>query len=94
MKVQEKIEEILKDYDTNQITIGTIGSHSALNIFKGAKEVGFRTICLCKEEDAITYRRFPVADEILILEDFKELLNSEIQEKLRRLNVIVRLMFR
>jgi len=89
MKVQEKIEEILKDYDTNQITIGTIGSHSALNIFKGAKEVGFRTICLCKEEDAITYRRFPVADEILILEDFKELLNSEIQVKLRRLNTIL-----
>ncbi|MFX1519311.1 MAG: formate--phosphoribosylaminoimidazolecarboxamide ligase [Promethearchaeota archaeon] len=84
-----KVQDILKDYDTNQITIGTIGSHSALNIFKGAKEEGFRTICLCKEEDAITYRRFPVADEILILGDFKELLNSEIQEKLRRLNTIL-----
>jgi 5-formaminoimidazole-4-carboxamide-1-(beta)-D-ribofuranosyl 5'-monophosphate synthetase len=89
MKVQKKIEELLRDYDTDQITIGTIGSHSALNIFKGAKEEGFRTICLCKEKDAITYRRFPVADEILILEDFKELLNSEVQEKLRRLNTIL-----
>ena len=84
-----KVQEILKDYDTNQITIGTIGSHSALNIFKGAKEEGFRTICLCKEEDQITYQRFSVADEILILEDFKELLNSEVQEKLRRLNTIL-----
>jgi 5-formaminoimidazole-4-carboxamide-1-(beta)-D-ribofuranosyl 5'-monophosphate synthetase len=89
MKVQKKIEELLRDYDTNQITIGTIGSHSALNIFKGAKEEGFRTICLCKEKDVITYRRFPVADEILILENFKELLSSKVQEKLRRLNTIL-----
>ena len=84
-----EINEIIQDYEMNKITIGTIGSHSALNIFKGAKEEGFRTVCLCREEDKITYQRFQVADEILIVEDFKELLTNEVQEKLRRLNTIL-----
>ncbi|PKP54408.1 MAG: 5-formaminoimidazole-4-carboxamide-1-(beta)-D-ribofuranosyl 5'-monophosphate synthetase, partial [Candidatus Altiarchaeales archaeon HGW-Altiarchaeales-3] len=33
-----KITEILKNYNKEDITIGTIGSHTALQIMKGARD--------------------------------------------------------
>ena len=83
------IEEILNGYDKEKIAIGTIGSHSALNIFKGAKDEGLRTVCVCKKIDEIVYRRFPVTDEIILVKNFRELLDDKVQEKLRRLNTIL-----
>ena len=83
------IGKILQKYDPKKLAIGTLGSHSSLNIFKGAKEEGFRTVCICKEKDAIMYRKYPLADELIIVKDFTELLNEQLQEKLRSLNVIL-----
>ena len=83
------IAKILAGYDLNNIAIGTLGSHSALNIFKGAKDEGFKTVCICREKDAITYRKFPLADEIIIVDEFSELLDESLQEKLRKLNVVL-----
>lgn len=80
---------LLQSYQKNEITIGTIGSHSALNIFKGAKEEGFRTVCICKKENAILYKKFPLVDELIIVNEFNELLTKSLQEKLQRLNVIL-----
>jgi 5-formaminoimidazole-4-carboxamide-1-(beta)-D-ribofuranosyl 5'-monophosphate synthetase len=62
MITSEEIGKILDKYDLNKIAIGTLGSHSSLNIFKGAKEEGFRTVCVCKEKDAIMYKKFPLVD--------------------------------
>ena len=81
--------KILDKYDTSKLSIGTLGSHSSLNIFKGAKEEGFRTVCICKEKDAIMYKKFPLVDELIIVKDFTELLNESLQEKLRKLNVVL-----
>jgi 5-formaminoimidazole-4-carboxamide-1-(beta)-D-ribofuranosyl 5'-monophosphate synthetase len=81
--------KILEKYDTSKLAIGTLGSHSSLNIFKGAKEEGFRTVCICKEKDAIMYQKFPLVDELIIVKDFTELLSESLQEKLRRLNVVL-----
>jgi 5-formaminoimidazole-4-carboxamide-1-(beta)-D-ribofuranosyl 5'-monophosphate synthetase len=83
------IGTIIEKYDQNKIAIGTLGSHSSLNIFKGAKEEGFRTVCICKEKDAIMYQKYPLADEIIIVKDFTELLNPALQERLRKLNVVL-----
>ncbi len=85
----QDMAKILEKYDTGKLAIGTLGSHSSLNIFKGAKEEGFRTVCICKEKDAIMYKKFPLADEIILVKDFTELLSEKLQEKLRRLNVIL-----
>ncbi len=84
-----EIDRILDSYNKNEITIGTIGSHSALNIFKGAKDEGLRTVCVCKKDDEIVYRRFPVTDEIILVKDFGELLDEAVQERLRALNTIL-----
>ncbi len=84
-----EINDILGEYDRKNITVGTLGSHSALNIFKGAKEEGFNTVCVCKKKSEIVYKRFPLADQILIVEDFGELLDDKVQNKLRQENTIL-----
>src|SRR3972149_11182586 len=89
MITSEEIAKVLDKYDLRKIAIGTLGSHSALNIFKGAKEEGFRTVCICKEKDAIMYKKFPLVDEMIFVKDFTELLSEALQEKLRRLNVVL-----
>lgn len=81
--------KILEKYDQTKIAIGTLGSHSSLNIFKGAKEEGFRTVCVCKEKDAIMYQKFPLVDELIVVKDFTELLTKPLQERLRKLNVVL-----
>jgi 5-formaminoimidazole-4-carboxamide-1-(beta)-D-ribofuranosyl 5'-monophosphate synthetase len=83
------ISKIIEEYDKDKIAIGTLGSHSSLNIFKGAKEEGLRTVCICKEKDAIMYQKYPLVDELIIVKDFTELLNPKMQERLRKLNVVL-----
>ncbi len=83
------IAEILGRYKPRNLAIATLGSHSSLNIFKGAKEEGFRTVCICKPKDVILYKKFPLVDDLLTVEDFTELLDEKLQEKLLKLNAIL-----
>jgi len=85
----QDIQKITEKYDKSKIAVCTLGSHSSLNIFKGAKEEGLRTVCICKEKDAIMYKKYPVVDELIIVNDFTELLNENLQERLRSLNAIL-----
>jgi 5-formaminoimidazole-4-carboxamide-1-(beta)-D-ribofuranosyl 5'-monophosphate synthetase len=84
-----EIDNILSDYDKKKVTIGTLGSHSALNIFKGAKEEGFNTVCVCKKECEIVYKRFPLADQLITVTDYVNLLDDSIQRQLKKLNTIL-----
>lgn len=84
-----EIGGILSEYDLSNLAIGTLGSHSALNIFKGAREEGIKTVCVCRETDAILYERFSLADDLILVKDFVEVLNEDVQEKLRHLNAIL-----
>jgi 5-formaminoimidazole-4-carboxamide-1-(beta)-D-ribofuranosyl 5'-monophosphate synthetase len=83
------VGKIIEKYAQSKLSIGTLGSHSSLNIFKGAKEEGFRTVCICKEKDAIMYQKYPLVDELIIVKDFTELLSEQLQERLRKLNVVL-----
>ena len=89
MITKNEVDKVLNAYDKNKITVGTLGSHSALNIFKGAKEEGFDTVCVCKKKSEIVYKRFPVADQIMTVEDFGELLDEKVQSKLKKQNTIL-----
>ncbi len=86
---KDEIDDVLGKYDKDKIAIGTLGSHSALNIFKGTREEGLRTVCICKKGDEIVYRKFPLADDIIPVSDFRELLDDKVQEQLRELNTIL-----
>jgi 5-formaminoimidazole-4-carboxamide-1-(beta)-D-ribofuranosyl 5'-monophosphate synthetase len=83
------VAKIIDEYDQTKLSIATLGSHSSLNIFKGAKEEGFKTVCICKEKDAIMYQKYPLVDELIIVKDFTELLNQKLQERLRQLNAVL-----
>ena len=86
---KEEIEALVERYNLEKVSIGTLGSHSALNIFKGAKEEGFRTVCICTRSREIVYRKFQLVDEFIFVEKFSDLLNKEVQERLRELNTIL-----
>lgn len=86
---QSEMLDLLKKYDKSKITIATLGSHSALQILKGAKEEGFRTLVICRERRDVTYRRFRVADEIVVLKDYKDVLKEDLLAKLRKMNCLL-----
>jgi 5-formaminoimidazole-4-carboxamide-1-(beta)-D-ribofuranosyl 5'-monophosphate synthetase len=63
-------------------TIATIGSHSALQILKGAKDEGLRTLLLCLKGREGLYERFGLADSMITIKNVEDLLDPKIQEKL------------
>ncbi len=88
MKLRDS-EELIQGYDLDKVTIGTLGSHSALNILKGAGDEGFKTVCVSRPDLAVIYERFSVADEIITVSDFKDLLDEKIQRFLLDRNTIM-----
>ncbi|RLI76392.1 formate--phosphoribosylaminoimidazolecarboxamide ligase [Archaeoglobales archaeon] len=87
--MRDKILSTLENYDKDKIHIATLGSHSALNILKGAKDEGFNTICICRDKERIIYESFGVADEIIPIKDYPDLLEERLQNKLISMNVIL-----
>jgi 5-formaminoimidazole-4-carboxamide-1-(beta)-D-ribofuranosyl 5'-monophosphate synthetase len=86
----QQIASIVDRYDLSGITVGTIGSHSALEIMDGAKDENMKTVCICQKGRDLPYRRFKrLADEIVLLDKFSDIMNRENQEKLRWLNTIM-----
>ena len=68
-------------------TIATLGSHSALQILKGAKDEGFKTLIVVKKDREEFYKSFPFIDEFMVLSDFSEF--PSIEKKLIEKNVIL-----
>lgn len=68
-------------------TIGTLGSHSALQILKGAKDEGFRTLVICQRNRSQAYKSFQVADEIVEVDSYSEL--QDLEQRLIKQKVIL-----
>lgn len=83
------INGVLDGYD--DVTIGVVCSHSALQLIHGANLEGFKTIGICTEERKRAYSAFPKArpDEFIIVDKFSDILEEEYQEKLREENVVM-----
>ena len=70
--------------------MAVIGSHSALEIMDGAKDEGLRTVCICQKGRELPYVRFKrLADKIILVDKFSDMVFKENQDKLRELNSIV-----
>ena len=52
---RKQIVEIAENYYTDEIQIGTVASHSALDVFDGAVEEGFKTFAVCQAGRDKTY---------------------------------------
>ena len=96
----QKIQEVLKGYDLSQITIGVLGGHSALDVCRGAKKYGFRTVAVCQKGRGKTYSKFyksrqglfqqniGCVDHVIEVDKFADVVKPEVQEQLRALNTI------
>lgn len=81
--------DFLFDVELEHITIGTIASHSALDIFDGAKEEGFHTVAICESGREKTYvRHGRIIDNYLFLEKFEHVLTDESQKNLKEMSTI------
>ena len=86
----DTISQIIRDYDVKNIHLAVIGSHSALEIMDGAKDEGLRTVCICQKGRELPYLRFKrLADEIILVDKFSDLLFKENQNKLKEINSII-----
>jgi len=92
---KEQIDGLLKNYNLGDITIGALGSHSALDICKGAKGYEFKTIVVCQHGREKTYNKYyksskglGVVDETIILDKFSDIVNDKILKELQQRNTI------
>ena len=80
--------------------IGVLGTHSALEVCRGAKDEGFKTVVICQKGREKTYSKYFISrerfgkevgiiDEVIILERFRDIARDEVQEELRRKNTIL-----
>jgi 5-formaminoimidazole-4-carboxamide-1-(beta)-D-ribofuranosyl 5'-monophosphate synthetase len=71
-----------KVIDSNDYSISTLGSHCSLQVLKGAKDEGFKTLLICEKKRSNLYKRFDFIDELFFLDNFQDLLGKDIQNKL------------
>lgn len=98
---RKRIIEIIEDYDTDNLVIGSVASHSALDIFDGAVEEGFRTFAVCQQGRDRTYTEYfrsqrdaqgnvvrGIVDGSMCLKKFSDVLDTDNQKKLCDNNVL------
>ena len=88
--MNSKIKQRIAEYDSNNIRIGVLGSHSALEIASGAKQEGFETVVVCQKGRDKTYTKYyeKLFDHIILLEKFVDIINRDNITKLANLNTI------
>lgn len=72
----------------SDFVIATIGSHSALQILKGAKDEGFKSLAICKKGTERVYKSYGVADEIITVDSFDQW-DAQLEGELIKRNAIV-----
>jgi len=81
---------ITNKYDLKNVSVGVIGSHSALEIMDGAKDVNLKTVCICQKGRELPYTKYKrLCDELILVDKFSDILFKENQEKLLNLNTIL-----
>ncbi|ACS33253.1 formate--phosphoribosylaminoimidazolecarboxamide ligase family protein [Thermococcus gammatolerans] len=95
---RDEILGILERYDPEKITVGVLGSHSALDIADGAKEEGLPVLVVAQRGRHKTYAEYfrlrktrdgitkGFIDEVIVLEKFARII--DVQDELVKRNVI------
>jgi len=98
---RSKVLEVLRGYDLEDLRIGMIASHSALDTADGAVEENFRTLAVCQEGREKPYVKYfranrdesgrimnGMIDEVMMLRKFSHILEGERQDALRSKNTL------
>ena len=89
---RNEIQDIASGYSMEDLKIGVVASHSALDTCDGAVEEGFRTVAFCQQGRERTYGRYfkakrdsdgdlirGMVDEPIVLDRFKDILQQKWQ---------------
>lgn len=93
---RKEIQKIVDLYDKENITIGVLGGHSGLDVCRGAKKYGFRTMAVCQKGREKTYTKYykkredgrGCIDETIVLDKFSDIVKKDVQKLLREKNTI------
>lgn len=86
---RDMVSEVLDSYGKRRPTIGSLGSHSALDIADGAKDEGFKTVVVCQKGRELPYKSFRrIVDDVIVLDRFAEIAKDEVQAKLRGMRTL------
>jgi 5-formaminoimidazole-4-carboxamide-1-(beta)-D-ribofuranosyl 5'-monophosphate synthetase len=92
---RDKIQKIINSYDKKNITIGVLGGHSGLDVCRGAKKHGFKTLAVCQKGREKTYTKYyktregkGCIDETIVLDNFSDITSPKVQAELRSRNTI------
>jgi len=70
-------------------SIATLGSHCALQVLKGAKDEGFKTVLVCEKKREKLYRRFGFIDEFVLVDSFLEVIDQKCSSTLKDEDAII-----
>jgi len=70
-------------------SIATLGSHCALQVLKGAKDEGFKTILVCEKKREKLYRRFKFIDKLILVDSFLELSEQKCSSELKDEDAVI-----
>lgn len=89
------IQKLVNSYDKNNITIGVLGGHSGLDVCRGAKKHGFKTLAVCQKGREKTYTKYYKSrdgkgciDKTIVVDKFADITKPKVQEELRKNNTI------
>ncbi len=71
------------------VSVATLGSHCALQLLKGAKDEGLKTLLICEKKRESLYRRFKFIDDLILVDSFLEILEQKCQSILQKNNSIL-----
>jgi 5-formaminoimidazole-4-carboxamide-1-(beta)-D-ribofuranosyl 5'-monophosphate synthetase len=60
-----------------------------LQVLKGAKDEGLKTILVCEKKREKLYKRFPFIDELIMVDSFVEVLDQKCQQTLEQNDAII-----
>ncbi len=90
------IASILSGYNQKKLTVGALGGHSALDVAFGAASFGLKNVVIAQAGREKTYDTYykktsdgrGCIDEVMVVENFKDILQKNIQDKLQNMNTI------
>jgi len=93
---RKEIQKLVESFEKSEITIGVLGGHSGLDVCRGAKKHGFKTIAVCQKGREKTYTNYyrtrkdgrGCIDVTILLDKFSDITKPKVQEELRDKNTI------
>ncbi|MEF8848067.1 MAG: DUF1297 domain-containing protein [Candidatus Thermoplasmatota archaeon] len=93
---RSEIQDLVESYDKENITVGVLGGHSGLDVARGAKKQGFKTLAVCQKGREKTYTKYyktredgrGCIDETIVLDKFSDVVKPDVQKKLQEKNTI------